>query len=169
MLITTEYQALNAHLHDTNIGYGVGGWHWIGPILAIARELDAGEVLDYGAGKGTLKRWMPFEFPVINYDPITFPADPPICDMAACLDVMEHIEPDCLNDVLRHIRSKVRKGALFVISTRLAQKTLQDGRNAHLIVEGEDYWMPKLKEFFRYVGRIPDVGRADELVLFAKV
>lgn len=169
MLITTDYQALNAQLHSTIPTYGAGGWQWVGPILATAGALNAADVLDYGAGKGTLKRWMPFEFPVYNYDPITFPADPPVCDMAACLDVMEHIEPDCLNDVLRHIRSKVRKGALFVISTRLAQKVLQDGRNAHLIVEGKDFWVPKLQQFFGSVIQITDVGRTDELVVVAKV
>ena len=37
---------------------------------------------------------------------------------------------------------------LFVIATGPAKKILDDGRNAHLIQEGPDWWLPKLMQRF---------------------
>ncbi|AFU88000.1 methyltransferase [Caulobacter phage CcrColossus] len=134
----------------------------------MARLVGTHTILDYGAGKGSFGAWMPPEYEVVNYDPVTYPAEPPACGLVVCLDVMEHIEPDCLEDVLRHIRSKAQRAAFFVISLRPAQKTLADGRNAHLIVEDARFWIGKLLEHFRTTETI-NVGRADELVILAKV
>jgi hypothetical protein len=68
----------------TIIGYGRGGWTWIGPVLHFMRDLDATTVIDYGCGKGTLARWMPPEYTVVNYDPVTFPDLPEPADFVVC-------------------------------------------------------------------------------------
>ena len=49
-----------------------------------------------------------------------------------CTDVLEHIEPDCLQAVLGHLRQVSREYTFVNISTRAAVKSLHDGRNAHL-------------------------------------
>lgn len=169
MLITTDYLRLNSELHSGNAGYGAGGWQWIGPILYFMRSAGAKTVLDYGAGKATLAAWMPPEHPVTNYDPVTFPDDPAPQDFIVCLDVLEHIEPDCLDDVLRHMRSKTICAGLLVISTREANKVLKDGRNAHLIVQDKDFWIPRVRQFYRKVSQIKGIGRANELTLVVGV
>jgi 2-polyprenyl-3-methyl-5-hydroxy-6-metoxy-1,4-benzoquinol methylase len=61
-------------------------------------------------------------------------------DIVACTDVLEHIEPDCLDDVLKDIRRCTKKVAFLLIATRPAIKVLADGRNAHLIQQPYTWW-----------------------------
>jgi S-adenosylmethionine:diacylglycerol 3-amino-3-carboxypropyl transferase len=67
-------------------------------------------------------------------------------DIVVCTDVLEHIEPDCLDDVLADIRRCTKKAALLVVATRPAMKTLSDGRNAHLIQEDFKWWEPHIEK-----------------------
>jgi hypothetical protein len=60
------------------------------------------------------------------------------------LDVLEHIEPECLDDVLDDMKRCTLKGVFLSVSLVTAGKTLPDGRNAHLIVEPIEWWLPKL-------------------------
>jgi hypothetical protein len=64
--------------------------------------------------------------------------------MVACIDVLEHIEPECLDNVLDHIASLTEAVAFLSIHTGPALKKLPDGRNAHLIQEPAEWWLPKL-------------------------
>jgi hypothetical protein len=59
--------------------------------------------------------------------------------MVACIDVLEHIEPKLLENVLDDLQRVTREIGFFTVSTVLAEKTLADGRNAHLIVEGPEF------------------------------
>ena len=66
--------------------------------------------------------------------------------MVACIDVLEHIEPQFLEVVLDHL-SSLAEGVIFLsIDTGPAQKVLSDGRNAHLILQPMCWWMPKIFE-----------------------
>ena len=65
-----------------------------------------------------------------------------------CTDVLEHIEPDRLDEVLDDLKRVTRKMGFFVVATRAADKTLPDGRNAHLIQQERDWWLPKLAARF---------------------
>jgi hypothetical protein len=64
--------------------------------------------------------------------------------MVVCTDVLEHIEPENVDDVLDDLQALTRRVGFFVIATRPAKKILEDGRNAHLIQHGLDWWLPKL-------------------------
>ena len=57
-------------------------------------------VLDYGCGKGLLGLFLPIS--VYNYDPAMpeWSADPEPEDYLLCTDVLEHVEPDCIEDVV---------------------------------------------------------------------
>lgn len=147
-LITDEYRRLNETLHNTNQYYGMSGHKYSDDILNICHNMNTKDVLDYGCGKCTLANTLPFV--IKKYDPAirAFSEDPDEADIVACTDVMEHIEPRLLDDVLTHIRSKTKKMAYFVISTQPAKKILEDGRNAHLIIEGSTFWFNKLSEYF---------------------
>jgi 2-polyprenyl-3-methyl-5-hydroxy-6-metoxy-1,4-benzoquinol methylase len=166
-LITPDYLALNAELHAAT-KFGSGGYKWAGTVKRFMSRLAAKSLIDYGCGKGTLAQAMHADAPrpfVTNYDPVTFPARPSPADFVACTDVLEHIEPDCLDAVLDDIRALGTKGAFLVISTRPAKKTLSDGRNAHLIVEGAAFWLEKLESRYGRVVQVPHLGGDDELVL----
>lgn len=68
--------------------------------------------------------------------------------MVACIDVLEHIEPDCLEAVLDDLR-RLTEGVLFAsVHTGPAFKTLSDGRNAHLTQQSAGWWLPKFCERF---------------------
>ncbi len=145
MLISEEYRKLNAELHERNPTYGTTAHSWVGNVREFARQTGCDSILDYGCGKGQLRKLLP-EYDVREYDPAIekHAADPEPADMLVCIDVMEHIEPECLDDVLEHMSSKTLKNAFITISLLPAQKTLEDGRNAHILLKPYIWWLEAL-------------------------
>ena len=156
--ITEQYIEQNKKLHEIDPKYGTSGHKWASEVIRLCKKYDTKDVLDYGCGKGTLAESLPFE--IQQYDPATRPERPVPADIVVCGDVMEHIEPDCLDDVISDLDALFKKCLYLVISTRLAQKTLPDGRNAHLIVESGGWWIKKLPFTF-----IEKRNRHDEIIL----
>ena len=157
-LISAGYVDLNRRLHADNLAYGVGGGRHAALVMKlaenIAKEVKFVSVLDYGCGKSYLAKALPF--PIAEYDP-AIPGkeqSPRPADLVCCLDVLEHIEPDHLDAVLDDLRRCTKRIALFVIHTGPSHKTLPDGRNTHLIIDGETFWRQKVEQFFV----IPDKG-----------
>lgn len=116
-------------------------------------------LLDYGCGKGFQysidkihEHWgvMPTLYD-IGFAPLSKRPVGPF-DGVLCTDVLEHIDKQDLPDVLRDIFSFVDVDAerppfvFFSITCRLAKKTLLDGRNVHLTVEGPGWWQKLLSE-----------------------
>lgn len=150
MLITEEYREQNAKLHETRKDYGAYSSRWAVDILEVAQKRGCENILDYGCGKGTLKDAV--DLPVVEYDPaIEGKTQALPCDLVACTDVLEHIEPECLEEVLAHLYGMTKKVLFFNISTCPAKKFLSDGRNAHLIVENSEWWREKLEPRFEIV------------------
>jgi len=143
MKITPEYLALNRELHARG-EYGVSGTRWAATVLQIAGMLGTRDILDYGCGQRTLEQSLGFA--IRNYDPCIAGLDTPPqpADLVVCTDVLEHIEPACLDEVLDDLQRLTLKAALLVIANRPARKTLPDGRNAHLIQQGRDWWLKRL-------------------------
>lgn len=147
MLITDAYRALNADLHKRAVFGQRGGRHAL-VVREMLAEYDAETVLDYGAGRGDLAKALP-DVKVWSYDPAVpaFASLPPPCDVTVCADVLEHIEPDCLQAVLEHIAALTRKAAHIVIATKHdGNKRLADGRDPHLIVRDPEWWRNRLRE-----------------------
>lgn len=159
MLISHDYLELQKALHAGG-RYGVSSGRWADTARRLAEREDCAGILDYGCGQGQLNQAL--GECVREYDPAVAGKDqePEPADLVVCTDVLEHIEPDCLDDVLLHLRSKVKKRLLFAISLRPAGKTLADGRNAHLIVESADWWLDRLVPYFRVVETI-ETGRRE--------
>jgi hypothetical protein len=148
-LISPAYLEQNRQLHAT-ASYGVSGKRSCEDVLAFAREVDAFGMLDYGSGRGTLKAALVqagFKGPIEEYDPAIEGRTnlPKPADLVTCTDVLEHVEPEKLDAVLKHIFSLAKKAAFLLIATRPAQKSLPDGRNAHLLVEDAPWWLAKLE------------------------
>lgn len=149
-LISPDYLALNLQLHADAAGFGGSGWRHAEAVLEYAHRLKARSILDYGSGRCTLRAevkkrgWRgAFE----DYEPTVdaIARMPKPADLIACTDVLEHVEPDKLQTVLRHIGLLMDHGAYLTIATRPANTRLPDGRNAHLIVEGESWWVQQLQ------------------------
>lgn len=146
-VITPEYRELNRKLHEDNAHYGSGDQtqKWYPYISQFAQLLGAASILDYGAGKNRMAQSLAGHL-VIPYDPAVSGIDtrPDPHDMVACLDVLEHIEPECLGDVLDDIARCTIKAVFLTVSMAPARKVLADGRNAHLIQKSVEWWIPKL-------------------------
>lgn len=145
-LISDYYRKQNRMLHRSNKVYGSKGWRNAEIVKDIVNTYGAHSVLDYGCGKGGLKSILGNI--VRNYDPaIPKWSDPPDhADIVVCADVMEHVEPECLDDVLAHISLLSRKAAFFTIACRPAKQTLPDGTNTHKIIETPEWWVDKVNE-----------------------
>lgn len=143
MLITEEYRKQNEKLHQDPI-YGVSAVTWMQRVKGLCEAYQTRDLLDYGCGKRMLEKGL--GWPIANYDPCVpaFSASPEPHDIVACIDVLEHIEPDCLDDVLDDLKRVTKKAGFFLIANRPARKVLPDGRNAHLIQEGPEFWLPRL-------------------------
>lgn len=150
--ISKEYVELNKKLHETNPGYGMGGAKHAETVLKIIQSSpEIKTVGDYGSGKGMLaKELFKHGVVILEYDPAIEGKTellPPL-DFVVCSDVLEHIEEDKINIVLSDLKRVVKKIGYFVISTRKAVKTYANGKNAHLIIQGRDWWNKKLSKFF---------------------
>lgn len=84
------------------------------------------------------------------YDPgVPEYADPPKpAEMVVSIDVLEHIEPDCIEDVLDHLEELTERILFVTICSAPAGKILPDGRNAHLIQKPAEWWLPKIMDRF---------------------
>jgi FkbM family methyltransferase len=141
MLISPDYAQLNAQLHQSRPDYGVSGQQWAGKVASLAQQVGAADILDYGCGKQTLAAALP-GLTVRGYDPAIAGLDQPPApaDMVVCTDVLEHVEPDCIDSVLDDLCRVTNKLAFVTVATRPAVKTLADGRNAHLTVQPLEWW-----------------------------
>ena len=149
VLISDEYRALNRAMYGAKPNYGSSGHRWVTFAHDLALVCDAETLLDYGCGRGTLKAALEAASPlyrIFEYDPAISGKEtkPAHADVVVCGDVLEHVEPECLDAVLDDICGIARRGVFFVVATGPAQKTLPDGRNAHLIVEPPGWWLPQL-------------------------
>ena len=169
-LISAEYRSLNIQLHQQNIAYGVGGGKHADTVLKMMESTKLRSVLDYGCGKGYLgKALAKHGLPIWEYDPAIPGKDesPRAADLVVCTDVLEHIEPDRLPWVLDDLRRCVRQVGFLVVHTGAAKKTLPDGRNTHLIQQGEAWWRKTLGKFF-HVAKVAHAGKELYIVVTPK-
>lgn len=151
MLISDDYRAQQAKLHE-NPNYGVASMAFAPIVSEIINALNVRELLDYGCAKcrlfGALKGMVKHPMKLQAYDPaIPERAGRPVpSQMVTCIDVLEHIEPDCLDAVLDDLHVLTKQIGFFSIHTGPAVKTLPDGRNAHLIQQPPEWWIPRIIE-----------------------
>lgn len=149
MRISDRYRQANIELHRSNENYGTAGRKRAARVREVIGETGCQTILDYGCGKGLLAASLP-DHDIAEYDP-AIPgkdAEPRPAELVVCTDVLEHIEPECLDAVLDHLRGLATRYLFANISTRLSTKHLSDGRNTHLIVQRPDWWRARLDRFF---------------------
>jgi len=140
-----EYRALLTRMHRSQ-SWGNAGKSHAPEVEALATEVDAQTILDYGCGTGSLATAMAPRRRVSGYDPGTDRyMMPKPCELVVCTDVLEHVEPAKLDAVLAHIFELTGKAAYFVISCRPAKAILPDGRNAHICLHEPEWWLDKLR------------------------
>jgi hypothetical protein len=156
LLITEDYRKAQQELHE-NPNYGMASAEYAPLVAELLEACGADELLDYGAGKGrlatNLPRFISRELRMHLYDPaIPQWANPPKpCRFVACIDVLEHIEPDLIDNVLDDLQRVTLATGLFTVHTGPAVKVLRDGRNAHLIQQPSLWWLPRLLSRFELI------------------
>jgi len=153
-LYSKQYLNDLKHLHGrTDRPRGFGGK--VKPLGAFYTYFDKWRptsALDYGCGKAAILNHLSVKYPNCNwvgYDPAVDEykhVPQQTFDCVFSNDVLEHIEPECLHDVLDHIWLLSTKYIWLCIDTLPARKVLMDGRNAHLILEGKDWWQDILQK-----------------------
>lgn len=147
MLISPEMVEQNRQLFATNEAYGMSA----AAHRDIVRRVSLWgrkSILDYGAGRQTLKLTLGPAYRLTSYDPCIEGLDtPPVPhDIVYCGDVLEHVEPDCLDDVLANLKRLTKETIILVVTVVPSSKTYANGMNAHLSVHPKEWWEAKISE-----------------------
>jgi len=146
--ISHEYLSEQKRLHEMD-NYGTASISHAPFIIQILKEKNLTSICDYGAGKMNLKKTIDEKgyenYEYFPYDPV-FPeyGPPKKADLICCIDVMEHVEEEYVDNVLDEIQNITLKFVYLTIATKPANKKLSDGRNAHITLKPERWWLTKL-------------------------
>ena len=137
MLISEEHRSEEYKKHITDPDYGGESVEYAEYISRAINQTGVEEVLDYGAGKGELPKNMTLDHRVAVhlYDP-AIPAIAEIPEprqMVTCIDVLNHVEDDCIEAVMDDLK-RVTKSLIFIVIT-------EDHRDM-------EWWLPKIMERF---------------------
>lgn len=153
-VISPEYKAMQEELHSHG-NYGVMGAQYAPMVADLMNKLEVTHLLDYGCGKNLslmkgLAGKVNHKFKYQAYDPAVeaYSTDPVPAEMVACCDVLEHIEEDKIDNVLDHLMQLTEAVGFFSVCMGPAQKTLSDGRNAHILQRPADWWLPRIMARF---------------------
>lgn len=146
-LISPRYRDMQAALHATG-QYGTMGALYGRLLGQLLDRINAGSLLDYGCGsRRSLLETLKLSESVVyeGYDPAVpqYADRPAPADLVCCIDVLEHIEPELLDNVLDDLCELCDPFGFFTVHTGPARKVLLDGRNAHLTQEGIAWWVPR--------------------------
>jgi hypothetical protein len=153
--ISKRYLLMNRQLHAAPRGFGGSGYRWVDRINILIKDYDIKTWLDYGCGRETLYKsysHLAASLPVgyVGHDPAIKEksSNPASAELVTCTDVLEHIEPKYLDNVLNHLSVLTEKVLFLNIAMHPAKKKLPNGKNAHLIQKPADWWMTKLSGYF---------------------
>lgn len=149
--ITEAYRAEQA-LQHADPSYGQQSVQFAPIVSQIIERMQITAMLDYGCGKARLMEHLSVKHPmqIQCYDPAVerFAGDPFPMQMCVAIDVLEHVEPDCVDVVMDDLKRVTGQVGFFTVSTVEAGRALSDGRNAHVSVHPMEWWLPKFLERF---------------------
>ena len=134
------YAGSTINIHGTSIGQLIG-------------ETKTATILDYGCGKAIQylkenghEQYYNGIMPSL-YDPgVTKYSKLPdeLFDGVICTDVLEHVEGEDLDSIIKEIFTKANKFVYFGICNVPADSYLPDGRNSHVTLKSFDWWVNKV-------------------------
>lgn len=166
--ITEAYRDQYRRMYaDPGVTYGVRGYLWVRPAAAFLRTLGPGQrgvtrLVDYGCGRGTLADALEERgFIVTRYEPgiPDYAGDPMPAEAVVSTDVLEHVEPELVDNALAHVRRLGPRGAFLVIATREAKRRLPDGSSPHRTVRPGSWWLDKLRAHYDVVHTAPGTSQ----------
>ncbi|MAL11588.1 MAG: hypothetical protein CMF74_18240 [Maricaulis sp.] len=140
--------------------------NWCGEALAeykhevfgIIKERNIKSILDYGCGKAKFHNILfnNSKVPgsptvsIVGYDPAfaQYSQKPTgDFDLILCVDVMEHVQEDKVDEVLSDIFNSYSGHVFMTITCYEATQVLLNGKNAHYTVKEPDWWKSKLQTY----------------------
>lgn len=156
MAITDDYQEQLRQVHQQrrpDKKWGTTGARNAGSevVRAIQGRGDIKTVLDFGAGQGSLEQYVQassdcHEVVWTNYDPSHAGIDKLPTgnfDLIVSSDVLEHVEPELIDETVEWMQAHSDRAMWHHIACDPCGLILPDGRNAHLITERLEWWLPK--------------------------
>lgn len=114
-------------------------------------------LLDYGCGRSNLADELAKKLGcerIYRYDPsipnFSSIPEPRKVDLVLCTEVLEHVLECDVPSVLRDIKS-ISEKCFFGVSTRIAEKILPNGTNAHVTVKPVNWWIIRIGGIFDMV------------------
>lgn len=146
-------------MHENGYFAGRSLYKYVDEISETVRASKAKTLLDYGSGKGCQyvegrvhELWGSI-MPTL-YDPaVEQIARRPVgqFDGVICTDVMEHVPEEEVAETLADICGYAREWCFLAISCRPAKKCFPDGRNVHVTIRDEPWWLDVISESFSAV------------------
>lgn len=156
-VITPAHRTRMKLLHERDPEFGVIGHLWAFRVEAFIRELECESYLDYGAGRSRLSwrvgrdlKLLGHECSVAEYEPAFDHGPPTPAEFVTCIDVLEHVEKDCLEAVLFDLRRCTLEAALITISLRNAANRLN-----HPLVRSRGWWVEQISTRFAHIQEVP--------------
>lgn len=144
-MISDSYKKIYTEIHDKT---KFGKRSKIPDFLPVFIEkISPTSILDFGCGKGNLVEKLKEVYPktnILGFDPANPKFDNLLSqvDLIISTDVLEHIEPNLIDQTLEEIADNCNH-TYHLISCAPAKLILPDGRNAHLIQETPEWWRKK--------------------------
>ena len=153
LLEATKFHAVN---HNNWTGEALAEYKH--NIFEVIKNNNVKTILDYGCGKAKFHSILfnnrkvpgsPMGVSITPYDPaVTKFSKKPTgqFDLVMCIDVMEHVQEDKIDEVLKDIFSYSNK-IFLTITCYPAKQILTNGKNAHYTIKDPDWWKEKLKTY----------------------
>lgn len=154
MLISEPFRQRQIELHRRDPDYGSASLAYAPIVASLINRYGLEELLDYGAGKlrlihalsGMVKHPMRMQVYEPASDDLELRLPPRPSQFVTCIDVLECVESECLEDVLDDLVRVTTQVGFFTIGTQFAKRRLSDGSNTHQTVQPPEWWLPKIMQ-----------------------
>ena len=164
LTITDEYQDTLRREHQLHPDWGATGEKSNGDVILgiLRKHAYITRVLDFGAGKGSLGRYirgeLDREITWVDYDPgISGIDEIPYgeFDMVVSTDVLEHVEPAKVDATIQLLASKTKTILISYISCMYTEFYFDEGpfegQDLHLSVHDPIWWKEKFDELLPHM------------------
>ena len=137
MLISEAHRSAETKKHIADPDYGGEAIQYAEHISTMINAMQIDDVLDYGAGKGELHRHLALDHQVALhlYDPAInkIARSPDPHDLVLCINVLEHVEEDSVQEVLDDLVRCAKQNLFLVIKEDIPM----------------EWWLPEVMKRFR--------------------